>query len=503
MYNPDYALLIKDVSIYLRKSRNKDGVESDETLEKHRKELVEFAKKNNWRYTIYPEVVSGDKIDDRPEMIRLLNDIEEGLWDATLVMDIDRLGRGDEENSGKIKRIYRESETLIITPNKIYNLENEDDETYLDFQTFLARQEYKIIKKRLLRGRKQGAKNGNWTAGGSPPLPYKYNASQKLLVVDQDKLNLYNMMKKMCLEDLMSFDQIAWHLNKMNIPTPRNSDKGWKGSVIRNLLSNEIHLGKIIFNKTKGKYKKGNKMFRLPREQWIIVENCHEAVKTQEEHEQILKILEKFKHARNSRDKQIFSSLVKCKVCGRTMQINRRKRYDYRTLFCATYDKYGERCTNKGIREEELVDKFFSYMNRFINKNYIDENMGNEEIEYLQKQLIPLKEQVRKHESALNIIYQMREDGEYTNEQFLIRKEKRLNDLNNVLEQIKNIEQNIQNYDQQDIKKIADNFNELKKRWDNNLTPQEKNYLLSRFVETIIYYRSKEDGKVLLDIDFV
>ena len=502
MNNPDYTLLIKDVSLYLRKSRLREGMESDETLEKHRDELIEFAKKNNWRYSIYQEVVSGDKINDRPEMIRLLNDVKDGLWDATLVMDIDRLGRGDEEDSGKIKRIYRESETLIITPNKIYNLENEDDETYLDFQTFLARQEYKIIKKRLLRGRKQGAKKGNWTAGGTPPLPYKYDATQKLLVVDQDKLIIYNMIKKMCLEDLMSFDQIAWTLNKNNIPTPRNSDNGWKGSVIRNLLVNEIHLGKIIFNKTKGKYKKGEKMVRLPREKWIIVENCHEAVKTQEEHDKIMKILEKYKHARNSRDKQIFSGLVRCKVCGRTMQINRRSKYNRTVLFCPGYDKYGERCVNKGIREDELTDKLFSYINRYIDRNVIDDDLVTKEVEYLKKQLIPLKEQYKKHESALNTIYQMREDGEYTNEQFLVRKEKRINDLNNVSEQIKKIEVEIENYNTVDIKNITDNFIEFKEDWDNNLSPQEKNRLLSQLINKIVYYRSKENGKVYLDIDF-
>ncbi|MFA7157119.1 MAG: recombinase family protein [Bacilli bacterium] len=111
--------LIKDVSIYLRKSRAKDGIETkdgmetDEILEKHKQELISFCEKYNFRYAIYQEVVSGDSISDRPEMIRLLQDVEDGLWDATLVVDIDRLGRGNEEDQGRIKRIYRQSETFI------------------------------------------------------------------------------------------------------------------------------------------------------------------------------------------------------------------------------------------------------------------------------------------------------------------------------------------------------------------------------------------------------
>jgi len=207
---PDIADLIKDIAIYLRKSRGKDGMETDEVLEKHRIELIDFAKKNNFRYSIYQEVKSGDDIAERPEMIRLLQDVEEGLWDAVLCIDIDRLGRGNEENSGKIKRIFHTSETLIMTPTKIYNLENEDDETYFEFQTFLARQEYKIIKKRLQRGKKQGARNGKWTSGGSPPLPYDYDKTNKILIVNKDKLIIYNMIKKLFLEDLLTLEQVAY-----------------------------------------------------------------------------------------------------------------------------------------------------------------------------------------------------------------------------------------------------------------------------------------------------
>ena len=66
-------------------------------MERHRKTLLEFAEKNALTISeqnIYKEVVSGDALYARPEMLRLLKDVEAQAFDAVLCMDIDRLGRG-------------------------------------------------------------------------------------------------------------------------------------------------------------------------------------------------------------------------------------------------------------------------------------------------------------------------------------------------------------------------------------------------------------------------
>jgi DNA invertase Pin-like site-specific DNA recombinase len=499
---PDIADLIKDIAIYLRKSRGKDGMETDEVLEKHRIELIDFAKKNNFRYSIYQEVKSGDDIAERPEMIRLLQDVEEGLWDAVLCIDIDRLGRGNEENSGKIKRIFHTSETLIMTPTKIYNLENEDDETYFEFQTFLARQEYKIIKKRLQRGKKQGARNGKWTSGGSPPLPYDYDKTNKILIVNKDKLIIYNMIKKLFLEDLLTLEQVAYKLNELTIPTPRNSSTGWKGRVIKGILINEIPLGRIVSNKSKGKYKNGKKTTFYTRDKWVIVENCHEAVKTFEEHEQITKRLEIISKPRKHSYKYPLSTLVQCELCGRILQIHHHYLYNNNVVFCPGYSPTGVRCINKGIKEDELIKKLFEHIEEYLNQNNLDDDLLDKEIEYLKNQLIPLDEKYKKNERSLNIIYQMREDGEYTAEQFLTRKEKRIQEMDSIKEQIKIIEDEIKNLDSKDIKTISDNYYLLKEKWE-YMTSEGRNQMLSQLISRIYYYRNNDGKKeVIIKVKF-
>lgn len=81
-----------DAAQYLRKSRMEEGLDTEEVLAKHRKALAEYAKANDIHIIeTYYEVVSGESLYARPEMLRLLEDVEEGRYDAVLVMDLDRL----------------------------------------------------------------------------------------------------------------------------------------------------------------------------------------------------------------------------------------------------------------------------------------------------------------------------------------------------------------------------------------------------------------------------
>ena len=85
--------------MYLRKSRKDEEAElrgEGETLKRHELILSELAKAKEIHVSqIYRELVSGDTIGSRPVMQRLLSDIESNVWDGVLVMEVERLARGD------------------------------------------------------------------------------------------------------------------------------------------------------------------------------------------------------------------------------------------------------------------------------------------------------------------------------------------------------------------------------------------------------------------------
>ncbi|MCL1904457.1 MAG: recombinase family protein, partial [Oscillospiraceae bacterium] len=143
--------------MYLRKSRADAEAEQrgeGETLARHEKTLFELARRHKLNVCqVYREIVSGETIAARPVMQQLLSEISEGMWTGVLVMEVERLARGDTIDQGMVMQAFKYSETRIITPMKTYDPNNEFDEEYFEFGLFMSRREYKTINRRLQQGR--------------------------------------------------------------------------------------------------------------------------------------------------------------------------------------------------------------------------------------------------------------------------------------------------------------------------------------------------------------
>ena len=163
-------------AMYLRKSRiDLDAERSGEgnTLLRHKTTLLELAKRQNRTIgEIYEEVKSGETIAARPEMQRLLADVEAGRWDAVLVMEVERLARGDSIDQGIVSQAFKSSGTLIITPAKTYDPNNEFDEEYFEFGLFMSRREYKSIRRRMEAGKRAAVREGKYM-GKTAPFGYR------------------------------------------------------------------------------------------------------------------------------------------------------------------------------------------------------------------------------------------------------------------------------------------------------------------------------------------
>lgn len=158
--------------LYLRKSRADMEAEArgeGETLARHEKLLLEVAKRGGYNVTqIYREIVSGETIAARPVVQHLLQEVEDGMWAGVLVVEVERLARGDTIDQGVMAQAFKYSNTKIITPLKVYDPANEFDEEYFEFGLFMSRREYKTINRRLVRGRNASAKEGKWVSGVTP-----------------------------------------------------------------------------------------------------------------------------------------------------------------------------------------------------------------------------------------------------------------------------------------------------------------------------------------------
>jgi site-specific DNA recombinase len=178
---------VKNIAIYLRKSR---GDEEEDVLAKHRDKLLEYAKKRGWKYVIYQEEIkSGEEISNRPECLRMLDDIVKRLYLGVLVMDIDRISRGDGEDAAKVYKVLKYANTHLITPTKDYDLHNNSDRLLLDFKSLFANQELQIITERFRNGKEAAIKKGR-LANGRPAYPY----FRKYFIVKMKKIKVKQIL---------------------------------------------------------------------------------------------------------------------------------------------------------------------------------------------------------------------------------------------------------------------------------------------------------------------
>lgn len=163
--------------MYLRKSRmdtDFDEISVEETLNRHRRILESFCKERRLNVVdVLEEVVSGESLSSRPKMLRLLELVNTGMYAGVICIDIERLSRGSSLESGYIMQVLQTNNCKIITPSKIYDLQNESDEQFTDMKFMFSRYELKTITKRLVRGRNQSASEGKFLGSVAP---YGYRA---------------------------------------------------------------------------------------------------------------------------------------------------------------------------------------------------------------------------------------------------------------------------------------------------------------------------------------
>ena len=156
----------EEILEYLRKSRSDDpSLSVEEVLSRHREILRNWEERNLDGFVpeenIYREVVSGETLDGRPEILRILNRIEDPRIKAILVVDVQRLSRGDLEDCGRLIKLLRYTGTKVITPQKIYDLDDEYDRDAFERELKRGNEYLEYFKKIQNRGRLQSVASGN------------------------------------------------------------------------------------------------------------------------------------------------------------------------------------------------------------------------------------------------------------------------------------------------------------------------------------------------------
>ena len=426
---------IKDqYAMYLRKSRKDKDLEDNgtDTLERHEKILRDLAAKMGVVIgEIYREVVSADSIEDRAEMQRLLKDVHNNKWKGVLVVELERLARGDTKDQGIVAEAFKYSETLIVTPMKTYDPNDEFDEEYFEFGLFMSRREYKTIKRRLNNGTKLSVLEGNFLG---PVAPYGYDIVDRgrrdRTLKPNEQAKVVQMMFRWYTVDKISFCEIAQKLSDMRISTPSGAHY-WSVFSVQKMIKNEVYIGKVKYGKWKDvkEYDQSTgKLKTVVRQQKdediIIADGKHPAIIDMETWDAAVA-----RHSLNTRVRKSMdlsnplAGLLRCSECGMMMQykVTHQTNKSYRQ-FRHRAD-ISKKCNcQSAVYEEVLSDLAFAlkeYVADFQVKlegtNKAEATQHLEMIEEMEKNLESLKARRKK----VLIAY---EDDVYTKEEFEERK---------------------------------------------------------------------------------
>ena len=433
---------------YLRKSRKDIDAEAHgqgETLARHEKILRDFAKNNNIKISkFYREVVSGETISARPVMQELLQDVENGMWTGVLVVELERLARGNTLDQGIVSNTFQYSNTKIITPLKTYNPNNEYDEEYFEFGLFMSRREYKKINQRLHSGLISSIKEGKHVGTAAPygyetyKLPKQKGYSLK---VNEEEAKMVKLIFNMYC-DGSGIKAIAKKLNNLGYK-PKRGEK-FANSSISYILTNPIYIGKIKYeDKATTKRMIDGKIVRIknPDKEVIYVDGIHKPIIDLDTWNKVQSIRKNNLTTRAKVDytiKNPMASILKCAICGRAMSRNVDSRRNDIRICCRNCRNIG---TNIDIVEKKLLQALDLLLKDYKLKLVNNDNSDFEnQLEINNIAVQNCKSELDKLSFQLNNTYDLLEQGIYSNEIFINRStllRKQINELN---EKIKDLE---------------------------------------------------------------
>lgn len=449
------------VLVYLRKSRE-DSDQKEETLDSHRIMLEELCKKNNFTFTVKEEIGSSDTIEFRPVFKSILEeDIPSGAYTALLVHDQDRISR-NVADFARVKELLSIHNIFVIDRSEqVYDYTNADDDLVSDFKSIMAKQEFQFIKRRLREGKISKAKRGYWV-NGTAPYGYSYNRETKRLQPNDDSKHVKWMYEQ--YNEGTGLNEITFTLNRRGILSP--SGKYWNNVAINRILKNEVYLGKTIYGKSSGSGHKNKKTAPIQtkdRDDWIIVENAHPSIidesifNSVQQHLRRRKLGTKTRKAKTSK----LTGLVRCGKCGAGLQIQRRSSGNL-IKPCWRIDPFGVKCGNKGIAESAVVKHLLEDIHKQQKELSID-SKKNESKDRLQEEIIRLNKELSNEESKLDKIADFLEDGTYSKEEYLRRKDKIINKQKDFKAELNILERKLSLQDDNKLKLLTgfiENINE-------------------------------------------
>ncbi len=405
-----------NIAAYCRVSTDKE--DQLNSLEAQKQFFVEYTKKTgDTLVKLYAdEGISGTKIKNRKEFLKMMSDAEHGLFDMVVVKDISRFARNTVDLLQNVRKLKALGiETQFLTANMI-SMGN--SEFVLTIFGALAQEESANTSKRVKFGKKMNAEKGR-----VPNIVYGYDKTigdYFNLEINRQEADVVKQIYHWYLQENCGAAKIANMLNERGIRTKRNCS--WSQNAVCRILTNELYTGKIINGKEEvADFLTGQRKEKDETE-WMVVERPELKIIEQEDYEKAQEILHgrhvafNMKKERQS-NKHLFSTLIRCKECGWSFRRTvRTYKNTYIRWVCSGHNGKGaDSCPNAvSVDEDELINVLQEYFNQMLRqkkkviRHVVDEfqrvyKAKDENIEYEKELKSQLNKLTRAREKYMNM----------------------------------------------------------------------------------------------------
>ena len=375
--------------MYLRLSKEDGEKVESNSISNQREMINSYAKKNH--FIIIKEYVddgySGANF-DRPNFKEMIKDSYDKKFDTIIVKDLSRFGRDYIEAGKFIQRIFPENRIRFISVNDNYDSKSADmNDTHLilPIKNFINDSYCRDISNKVKSSQKIKREKGDFISAFAP---YGYKKSEenknKLVIDEQAAPNIKHIFDM----KLMGYSSkaIADELNHLGVLTPRKykesqgfkcngfqNIKGgnWSAKAVNRIIENEVYIGNILQGKSITLNYKNKKQIEKDKEEWIRVENTHEAIVSKEVFSIANTMLKRDLNNSRGKDKiEIFTGMLFCKECESSL-IRRTVKYKEREevfYICSKYNKE-KSCSRHSIKEETLIKAVSKIIKSYIEFN--------------------------------------------------------------------------------------------------------------------------------------
>ena len=370
-------------ALYMRLSKDDDGVSESSSITTQRKMLRAYAMENS--FEVFDEYiddgVSGTTF-DRAGFKRMLCDIEAKKINLVITKDLSRLGR-EYIQAGQYTEIYfPEKKVRYIAINDGYD----SDSPYTDiapFKNVINEMYARDISKKIRSAFITHMQNGDFI-GAFAPYGYKRNIENKYqLIIDSPSAEIVREIFIKASQGVTPIE-IARSLNARRIITPSmyrcennsalniqnySKRKEWTSSTITKMLHNVVYIGHMAQGKTTKVSFKSKTSVSNKKDGWYLVRNTHEPIVSEEIFNIASKRSQLRRCERNNLFHNIFSGIVRCADCGKNMSTSKSRKKGARyNLVCGGYKLYGKNeCSNHFIDYDILCTIVMNEIKKQLN----------------------------------------------------------------------------------------------------------------------------------------